>query len=143
MLFRSLLAGLPNVQLVDPLPYFDIVYLLAHCTTILTDSGGIQEEATALRKRVLVARRVTERPEGVDAGVARLVGADGDEIAKALHQELVGAVEYASAEVPCPYGDGKAGDRIADIVAHRICGSPRTTVDWTGHPPLACPAAPS
>src|SRR5437870_2687959 len=138
-----LLAGLPNVQLVDPLPYFDIVYLLAHCTTILTDSGGIQEEATALRKRVLVARRVTERPEGVDAGVARLVGADGDEIAKALHQELVGAVEYASAEVPCPYGDGKAGDRIADIVAHRICGSPRTTVDWTGHPPLACPAAPS
>ena len=137
------LAGLPNVRLVDPLPYFDMVYLLVHCTTILTDSGGIQEEAAALRKRVLVARRVTERPEGVDAGLARLVGADEHEIAKALHQELVGANGYASAEVPCPYGDGKAGDRIADIVAHRICGSPRTTVDWTGHPALAYPAAPS
>ncbi len=137
------LAGLPNVRLVDPLPYFDMVYLLAHCTAILTDSGGIQEEATALRKRVLVARRVTERPEGVDAGLARLVGADEDEIAQALHQEVIGANEYASEEVPCPYGDGKAGDRIADIVAHRICGSPRTTVDWTDHRSLACPAAPS
>jgi len=137
------LAGLPNLRLVDPLPYFDMVYLLAHCTTVLTDSGGIQEEAAALQKRVLVARRVTERPEGVDAGLARLVGADEVEIAQALHQELLGANEYASAEVPCPYGDGKAGDRIADIVVHRICGSPRTTVDWTDHRSLACPAAPS
>jgi len=137
------LAGLPNVRLVDPLPYFDMVYLLAHSTTILTDSGGIQEEAAALRKRVLVARRVTERPEGVDAGLARLVGADEDEIAKALHQELVGTNAYASTEGPCPYGDGKAGDRIADIVAHHICGSPRTTGDWTGHPLPTCATAPS
>ena len=137
------LAGLPNVRLVDPLPYFDMVYLLAHSTTILTDSGGIQEEGAALRKRVLVARRVTERPEGVDAGLARLVGADEDEIAKALHQELVGTNAYASAEGPCPYGDGKAGDRIADIVAHHICGSPRTTSDWIGHPLPTCATAPS
>jgi UDP-N-acetylglucosamine 2-epimerase (non-hydrolysing) len=138
-----LLAGLRNVRLVDPLPYFDMVYLLAHCTTILTDSGGIQEEATALGKRVLVARRVTERPEGVEAGLARLVGADEVAIAQALHEELVGANEDASAEGPCPYGDGKAGDRIADIVGHHVCGSPRTTVDWTGYPPLVCSAVPS
>lgn len=137
------LAGIPNVRLVDPLPYFDMVYLLVHCAAILTDSGGIQEEAPALGKRVLVARRVTERPEGVDAGVARLVGADADEIAKALDEETIWAEEYGFAGVPCPYGDGKAGDRIADIVVHRICGSPRTTVDWTGHAPVVCPATPS
>ena len=126
------LAGLPNVRLVDPLPYFDMVYLLAHCTTILTDSGGIQEEAPALGKRVLVARRVTERPEGIDAGVARLVGADADEIAEALHEELLWAEQHRSAGLPCPYGDGNAGERIADIVTHRVCGSPRITGDWTG-----------
>jgi UDP-N-acetylglucosamine 2-epimerase (non-hydrolysing) len=137
------LAGLPNVQLVNPLPYFDMVYLLAHCTAILTDSGGIQEEATAFGKRVLVARRVTERPEGVEAGVARLVGADADEIAAALHEEVIGANGHASTEVACPYGDGKAGIRIADIVVHRTCGTPRTTVDWTDLPSLVCPAAPS
>jgi UDP-N-acetylglucosamine 2-epimerase (non-hydrolysing) len=131
-----LLSGLPNVRLVEPLPYFDMVHLMVHCTTILTDSGGIQEEAPALGKRVLVARRVTERPEGIDAGVARLVGADGDEIAKALHEELTWAGDHGSAGVPCPYGDGKAGERIADIVAHCVCGSPRTTRDWTGYP---CP----
>ena len=113
---RQLLAGFPNVKLVEPLPYFDMVYLLAHCAAILTDSGGIQEEAPALGKRVLVARRVTERPEGVDAGVARLVGADGDEIARALHEELVRTEEHGDAGVPCPYGDGKAGERIAEEI---------------------------
>lgn len=138
-----LLSGLPNVRLVDPLPYFDMVYLLAHCTTILTDSGGIQEEAPALGKRVLVARRVTERPEGVDAGVARLVGVDRDEIAKALHEEIMWVAEHGSASVPCPYGDGKAGERIADIVAHCVCGTPRATHDWTRDPPLTCLTGPA
>lgn len=140
---RRFLAGVPNVRLVNPLRYFDMVYLLVHCTTILTDSGGIQEEAPALGKRVLVARRITERPEGVDAGVARLVGADGDEIANALHEELIRAEEHGEAEVPCPYGDGKAGERIADIITHALCGSPRTTSDWTGHPLLTYATAPS
>jgi UDP-N-acetylglucosamine 2-epimerase (non-hydrolysing) len=140
---KRFLAGLPNVRLVKPLRYFDMVYLLVHCTTILTDSGGIQEEAPALGKRVLVARRITERPEGVDAGVARLVGADGDEIAQALHAEVIRAEERGDTDVPCPYGDGKAGERIADIVTHRLSGSPRTTGDWTGHPLLTYATAPS
>jgi UDP-N-acetylglucosamine 2-epimerase (non-hydrolysing) len=133
------LSGLPNVRLVDPLPYVDMVYLLAHCTVILTDSGGIQEEATALRKRVLVARRVTERPEAVEAGFARLVGADEIEIARALREELAGASAGELTNGSCPYGDGRAGERIADIVAHRISGSPRVTEDWAGHRFVACP----
>ena len=138
---RALLGALPNVALVNPLPYFDMVYLLTYCTTILTDSGGIQEEGPALGKRVLVARRVTERPEGVDAGVARLVGADADEIASALHEELTRAQQDDPA-ARCPYGDGNAGERIADIVAHTLCGSRRTTSDWTGHALPARAAAP-
>jgi UDP-N-acetylglucosamine 2-epimerase (non-hydrolysing) len=133
------LSGLPNVRLVDPLPYVDMVYLLAHCTVILTDSGGIQEEATALRKRVLVARRVTERPEAVEAGFARLVGADEIEIARALREELAGASAGELANGSCPYGDGRAGERIADIVAHMISGRPRVTEDWAGHRFVACP----
>ncbi len=137
------LSGLPNVRLVDPLPYVDMVHLLAHCSVILTDSGGIQEEATALRRRVLVARRVTERPEAVEAGFARLVGADEIDIAGALHQELASASAGERTDGSCPYGDGRAGERIADIVAHTLCGSPRVTEDWAGHRLVACPVASS
>lgn len=131
---RQSLGGLANVHLVDPLPYFDMVYLLVHCATILTDSGGIQEEATALGKRVLVARRVTERPEGIEVGAARLVGADAAEIARSLHEDLVRAAANEEAGVPCPYGDGKAGERIADIVAQYLTGCERLTADWSGEP---------
>jgi UDP-N-acetylglucosamine 2-epimerase len=131
---RQSLRSLPNVHLVDPLPYFDMVYLLAHCAAILTDSGGIQEEATALGKRVLVARRVTERPEGIEVGAARLVGADAGEIAQALREDLLRATTNGESAVPCPYGDGKAGERIADIVAHYLTGCERITADWTGEP---------
>jgi UDP-N-acetylglucosamine 2-epimerase (non-hydrolysing) len=77
---------------------------------------------------VLVLREVTERPEGVAAGVARLVGTDGGRIVAAAAELLAGGRQQQRAANP--YGDGRAGERIADIVAARLTGAPRTTVDW-------------
>ncbi len=127
----SVLNGISNVHLVDPVGYFEMVYLLKRCVTVLTDSGGIQEEAPALGKRVLVARKVTERPEGVQQGVAKLVGSDSRVIIDELEREL------REAEIPVgavtPYGDGRASERIADIVVSVLTGRSRSTGDWTGY----------
>lgn len=127
----SVLNGISNVHLVDPVGYFEMVYLLKRCVTVLTDSGGIQEEAPALGKRVLVARKVTERPEGVQQGVAKLVGSDSQVIIDELERGL------REAETPVlavtPYGDGRAGERIADIVISVLAGRSRRTGDWTGY----------
>lgn len=105
----------PNVILLPPVGYFDFLLLMKECEFIFTDSGGIQEEATApsIRKRVLVFRRSTERPEAVEAGYARVVGTNSEEVAQAMAEE---AASDARPSNPSPYGDGKAGARIADIV---------------------------
>jgi UDP-N-acetylglucosamine 2-epimerase (non-hydrolysing) len=95
---------------------------------VLTDSGGIQEEAPTFGTPVLVLRSVTERPEGIDAGVAELVGTDGGRI---LERAVARLEEGRPAEMPNPYGDGRAGERIADIVAAALLGRPRTTEDWS------------
>ena len=84
---HALLAGLPHVTLLDPLPYVPFVDLMRRCKLIITDSGGIQEEAPSLGKPVLVLRAKTERPEAVDAGTVKLVGVDQDRIAEALAKQ--------------------------------------------------------
>ncbi|GMV04369.1 MAG: UDP-N-acetyl glucosamine 2-epimerase [Gemmatimonadota bacterium] len=123
----ELLSGHPRVHLVAPLDYLDLVTALKHAALVLTDSGGIQEEAPTFGVPVLVLREVTERPEGIDAGVAELVGTDGGLILeRALARLAGGAVEPP----PNPYGDGKAGARIADIVLAELSGRPRRTEDW-------------
>jgi len=104
------------IKLVDPLDYPDMVAAMRACHLILTDSGGVQEEAPSLGKPVLVLRTTTERPEGVDAGAARLVGTDRDVIVAAANQLLDDDDAYAAmAKVENPYGDGRAALRIAEL----------------------------
>jgi UDP-N-acetylglucosamine 2-epimerase (non-hydrolysing) len=116
---RTLLAGLPNVHLVSPLDYEPFVYLLKHAHLVLTDSGGIQEEAPSLGKPVLVMRDVTERPEAVQAGTVELVGADKTRIIAGVARLLEDAAHYqAMARAHNPYGDGLACQRIVDVLRH-------------------------
>lgn len=118
---QEMLSGRPNVHLIEPLDYFPFVELLNHCHIVMTDSGGIQEEAPSLGKPVLVMRDVTERPEAVAAGTVKLVGAS--------HENIVGAVTtlmdddgaYGEmAKAVNPYGDGKACQRIVETVIAKL-----------------------
>lgn len=107
------LAGHQAITVVEPLGYADFAATLADCDLVMTDSGGIQEEAPSLGKPVLVLRATTERPEAIDAGAARLVGTDADEVYAAACLLLDDAEEYAAmAQVVSPFGDGKASTRI-------------------------------
>ena len=111
----GVLGGLPNVELARPLDYPALVTALRGCRFVLTDSGGLQEEAPALGKPVLVLREVTERPEGVALGVARLVGTAPERIVDEGTRLLADEAAYrAMARVALPYGDGCAAERIAD-----------------------------
>lgn len=113
----DLLAGVDRVHLIDPLPYPDLVHLMAKSHIVLTDSGGIQEEAPALGKPVLVMRRTTERPEAVEAGSARLVGTETSAILGAVEELLHDESAYrAMANAVSPFGDGSAAQRIIDIL---------------------------
>ncbi len=112
------LGGLDNVALIEPLDYPHFVRLMAMADLLLTDSGGIQEEAPSLGKPVLVMRDTTERPEGIAAGTARLVGADRARIVAEATRLLDDPAVYAAmAQAHNPYGDGQASERIARIVA--------------------------
>ena len=115
---EPILGRLPNVALIDPLDYPHFVRLLDVSHLVLTDSGGVQEEAPSLGKPVLVMRETTERPEGVEAGTARLVGTDKDRIVSETFSLLddEGAY-YAMARAHNPFGDGRAAERIVEIVA--------------------------
>jgi UDP-N-acetylglucosamine 2-epimerase (non-hydrolysing) len=106
------LSGLPNVVLTDPLGYLDMAWALRSCSLVVTDSGGLQEEAPAIGKRVLVLRDVTERPEAIEWGLAQLVGTDPEAIVPAV----LDALERPAARAGSPYGDGRAGERIADAL---------------------------
>ena len=125
---EELLSGHARIHLTDPLDYLDLVAAMRHASLILTDSGGIQEEAPTLGTPVLVLRSVTERPEGVDAGVAELVGT---ERARIVERAAARLAEGRPAEMENPYGDGRAGERIADIVVSSLTGRARTTEDWS------------
>lgn len=110
---RAVLSGLDNVHLLAPLSYAPFVRLMDRSTFILTDSGGIQEEAPSLGKPVLVMRNTTERPEGVAAGTVKLVGTDKDRIVEEVTRLLVDPdARAAMHRAHNPYGDGKAADRI-------------------------------
>ncbi len=120
-----LLGDLPNVRLVDPLDYRTFVRAMRDATLIITDSGGVQEEAPSLGKPILVMRETTERPEGVDAGGAILVGTDPRRIMVECERLLHDRAAYARmAPVDNPFGDGHAGARIASAVAHWLGGDP-------------------
>ncbi len=108
------LSGVPNITLLPPLEYLPLVHLMRQATLVLTDSGGIQEEATSLGKPALVLREVTERPEGVEAGVLKLVGTDPDVIVTTARALLADPDAYAAmATARNPFGDGRASERIA------------------------------
>lgn len=114
---RTILADLSNVHLVEPLDYEPFVYLLKHSYVVLTDSGGIQEEAPSLGKPVLVMRDVTERPEAVDAGTVELVGANKERIIAGVSRLLEDEIHYSKmSHAHNPYGDGKACDRILAVL---------------------------
>ena len=115
---EPLLGGLANVALIDPLDYPHFVRLLGMSDLVLTDSGGVQEEAPSLGKPVLVMRETTERPEGIAAGTARLVGTEKDRIVTEIFSLLDDKSAYeAMARAHNPFGDGMAAKRIAEIVA--------------------------
>lgn len=127
---RAALGGRANVHLTAPLDYLSFQRLLGRAHLVLTDSGGVQEEAPALGKPVLVLREVTERPEAVDAGTVLLVGTRPQAILAAANRLLDDDVAYASfSERVNPYGDGQACRRIVD----RICG--RTVDEFTPYSP--------
>lgn len=110
---RKLMSGYQNIHLIEPLEYEAFVYLLKHCYLVLTDSGGIQEEAPGLGKPVLVMRETTERPEAVLAGTVKLVGADADNIFKSVSKLLTDPKEYERmSRAVNPYGDGFASRKI-------------------------------
>lgn len=115
---NRLLVGLDNVHLVDPQEYLPFVYLMNRADIILTDSGGIQEEAPSLGKPVLVMRDTTERPEAVEAGTVKLVGTDLERIVGEVSRLLGDQECYDTmARAHNPYGDGQACKRICDILA--------------------------
>ena len=116
------LRGAPRVHLIDPLPADEMHNLMARCYLVLTDSGGLQEEAPALGKPVLVLRRETERPEAVAAGTVKLAGVVQDDIVTMASRLIFDKKAYEQmAHAVNPYGDGQACRRIADAIEWR-CG---------------------
>lgn len=117
---NRLLAGIPNIYLIAPLDYLPFVHLMSRAHIILTDSGGIQEEAPSLGKPVLVMRDTTERPEAIAAGTVKLVGTVSANIVRALNTLLTDPNAYrAMSFAHNPYGDGKACSRILDALSAR------------------------
>jgi UDP-N-acetylglucosamine 2-epimerase (non-hydrolysing) len=105
------------MYLTTPLDYLSFIYLMKSCELVITDSGGVQEEAPSLGKPVLVVRETTERPEGIDAGTARLVGIEPQSIIDHTAMLLTDAAEYQKmAKTNNPYGDGRASERIVDVL---------------------------
>ena len=118
---NRILALEPNVHLIEPLDYLPFVYLMDRSTLIITDSGGVQEEAPSLGKPVLVMRDTTERPEAVEAGTVKLVGTDSTKIEDEANRLLNDPAAYQSmSRAHNPYGDGKAAHRICDILKSLI-----------------------
>lgn len=119
---REILGGISKVHLLPPVDYVSFVWLVKNCELILSDSGGVQEEAPSLRKPVLVLRDITERPEAVESGWARLVGTDPAQITDAA-LSVIGSSCAHGHIAPNPFGDGHAAERIADYLQVSLgCG---------------------
>ena len=113
----ELLSNISNINLIEPLNYPAFVWLMNKSYLIITDSGGVQEEAPSLGKPVLVLRDTTERPEAVDAGTVILVGTDKDKIVKECQSLIDNEVKYNEMSLlHNPYGDGKACERIVEFI---------------------------
>jgi len=122
---HTLLGRQQNIFLLEPLDYPEFVWLMSQARLLLTDSGGVQEEAPSLGKPVLVMRRETERPEAVEVGAARLVGTERDAIVRAVTQLLCDEQAYANCQVDHnPYGDGRATERIVALIRTFESGPP-------------------
>jgi len=133
---QAILSGHPDIHLIEPQDYLPFVFLMSRAHLIITDSGGIQEEAPALGKPVLVTRETTERPEAVAAGTARLVGTDPARLIVAAEQLLNDAEAYARmARAHNPFGDGRASERIVQALegehpgAYGECGDESADAD--------------
>ena len=114
---REILSNTPNVYLIDPLQYESFIYMMNKSYFIITDSGGVQEEAPSLGKPVLVMRDTTERPEAVEAGTVKLVGTDKEAIIKEAQKLLDDKVAYEKmSKAHNPYGDGKACEKIVEFI---------------------------
>ncbi len=121
---NKLLSGIPNISLLPPLDYLSLVQVMKRSYLVLTDSGGIQEEAPGLGKPVLVLREITERPEAVDAGTARMVGTEQARIVKEIQSLLDIRMEYEKmAHAVNPYGDGQAAKRIVKAILDQEAGA--------------------
>ena len=117
---RATLGDIPNVTLLEPLEYLPLVHLMKQAYFVITDSGGIQEEAPGLGKPVLVLREVTERPEGVTAGTVKLVGTDTETILREAQHLLTNEAAYQTmSQAVNPYGDGRASVRIVERLRAR------------------------
>ena len=115
---KRILGDQPSLHLIAPQDYLPFVYLMTRAHIIVTDSGGIQEEAPSLGKPVLVMRDTTERPEAIDAGTVRLVGTDAHSITKEVFTLLDDQTAYQlMSHAHNPYGDGQASDHICDLIS--------------------------
>jgi UDP-N-acetylglucosamine 2-epimerase (non-hydrolysing) len=129
----ELLSNAGNIHLVEPLAYESFIWLMDKSYLVITDSGGIQEEAPTLGKPVLVMRSTTERPEAVEAGTVILVGANAENITREAHRLLTDAVAYKEmSKLHNPYGDGKAASRIVDFFKHYVSTS-TSEITLTSH----------
>jgi UDP-N-acetylglucosamine 2-epimerase (non-hydrolysing) len=115
-----MLSDIKNIHLIEPLEYDEFIYAMSKCYFILTDSGGVQEEAPSLGKPVLVMRDTTERPEGIEAGTVKLVGTDFRQIVNECEQLITNDGYYGRmSKAENPYGDGKAVERIVSFLAQK------------------------
>jgi UDP-N-acetylglucosamine 2-epimerase len=118
------LGNHPEITLLPPIDYESLVFLLKHVELVLTDSGGIQEEAPTFGLKVLILREKTERPEGVQAGIARLVGTNPERIITEVQESLREREQGQQLLVGNPYGDGKASHRILEALKERASSTP-------------------
>ena len=129
---RPALTGVPNFVLLEPLEFSQMAALLAASELVVTDSGGLQEEGAALGVPVVVARNVTERPEGVEAGILKLAGNEPEAFERTLREVLANReLRSRMAAAPNPYGDGRAAERVARAVAWRL-GLEERPENWDG-----------
>ncbi|MEK7111778.1 MAG: UDP-N-acetylglucosamine 2-epimerase (non-hydrolyzing), partial [Patescibacteria group bacterium] len=117
---HDILGNHPRIHLIKPVDYLEMIKLMKQCYFIITDSGGIQEEAPSLKKPVLVLREVTERMEGIEAGVSRLVGTNSHDIYHSACELVSNPLSYSLMQGKNPYGDGKASERIAEYLQQAL-----------------------